>query len=403
MFYVRNQKELLDKWIPMFFQRTKLTSFKRKLYRWGFKQVSVQSQQGNPPSPAGTSSSSGSKNVANKSDGLAYYHNENFQLNDKGLLKNMRSISSQTKLQRERAAAGIDPPTLPHVDRKAFPIERTVSITSSSATGGASPVNSLTSAVLHAPVAQATAPAKDPPGELPPSGTNGNAHRSEIVAGALPETAAEADRQRQATATLDPSFVELLPMLLGRSQLPPSSSSSYPNILLSSSSSLDAKNADDARGQGGEPFCPVAAAATPTSAEDADPSSEQPLLLRMLLAQQQQQQPQVRRSNLGREVPQTHQLLQQQQLLAAATPATMTAIRQQRAGDRDQPPTQQDTTKSACDQQVSREEKSRIVNQVLEQLRRKNLDNPETIEFLMQLLPSLTGGSGGTSYPKPPL
>jgi len=37
VFFIRDKDELDRRWLPLFFQRTKFTSFSRKLYRWGFR------------------------------------------------------------------------------------------------------------------------------------------------------------------------------------------------------------------------------------------------------------------------------------------------------------------------------------------------------------------------------
>lgn len=43
-FVIRNRKELVDKWLPLFFRHGKFQSFTRKLYRWGFRQVAIPKQ-----------------------------------------------------------------------------------------------------------------------------------------------------------------------------------------------------------------------------------------------------------------------------------------------------------------------------------------------------------------------
>lgn len=83
--YIRDKDELTKRWLPLFFQQSKASSFTRKLYRWGFRQVSIAGDH--PPSSP-----------------KLYFCNENFQRDNKTLLSQMRSITAAGR-RREQAAA----------------------------------------------------------------------------------------------------------------------------------------------------------------------------------------------------------------------------------------------------------------------------------------------------------
>jgi HSF-type DNA-binding len=74
-FIIRNKDDLVKGLLPMFFRQGKLASFTRKLYRWGFRQVSV--------SPDGLSSKK-----------KMIFGHEWFQRDNKQLMASMRSITA---------------------------------------------------------------------------------------------------------------------------------------------------------------------------------------------------------------------------------------------------------------------------------------------------------------------
>lgn len=85
-FAIRDKTELVKQWLPLFFrQTTKFTSFTRKLYRWGFRQVNM---------PLTDSSQHKS--------GDTLFGNEDFQRDNKGLLSRMRSVTA-AGIRREHA------------------------------------------------------------------------------------------------------------------------------------------------------------------------------------------------------------------------------------------------------------------------------------------------------------
>jgi len=83
-FFIRDKDELAANWLPLFFDKIKFSSFTRKLYRWGFKQVSI----------LGTS----------LPYDTMFFHNNNFQRDRKGLLPRMRSVTALTRRKEEAAA-----------------------------------------------------------------------------------------------------------------------------------------------------------------------------------------------------------------------------------------------------------------------------------------------------------
>jgi len=96
---IRNKEELTTHWIPLYFQRGKFSSFTRKLYRWGFRQVSVADVKRNVP----------------KDQRPLCYFNECFRRDDKHLLKEMRcqkggqQLRAQAPTTDRRSYGGEDP------------------------------------------------------------------------------------------------------------------------------------------------------------------------------------------------------------------------------------------------------------------------------------------------------
>jgi len=82
---IRDKKEFASKWLPLFFRQAKFTSFTRKLYRWGFRQVHV---------PA---------TVRQHNRDVVIFGNDSFQRDNKGLLSSMRSVTA-AGVRREKAA-----------------------------------------------------------------------------------------------------------------------------------------------------------------------------------------------------------------------------------------------------------------------------------------------------------
>jgi HSF-type DNA-binding len=83
-FVIRNKDKFTKTWVPMFFGQTKLSSFTRKLYRWGFRKLNLARD--------GTGSTQNSM----------YFGNENFQRDNTSLLSRMRSITA-AKTRNEAA------------------------------------------------------------------------------------------------------------------------------------------------------------------------------------------------------------------------------------------------------------------------------------------------------------
>jgi len=89
-FFIRD-KEAFSKLLPLFFQKTKFSSFARKLYRWRFKQVSIREE--GPRDKKRT----------------LFFHNENFRRDNKSLLSRMRCVTtSQGEGEREEAGTDAD-------------------------------------------------------------------------------------------------------------------------------------------------------------------------------------------------------------------------------------------------------------------------------------------------------
>lgn len=74
-FIIRDRKELVDSLMPLFFREGKFSSFTRKLYRWGFRQICI---------PKGL----------NKKDREIIFGHEHFQRDDKALMFHMRSVTA---------------------------------------------------------------------------------------------------------------------------------------------------------------------------------------------------------------------------------------------------------------------------------------------------------------------
>lgn len=84
-FCIRDKKELVSQWLPVFFRQAKFSSFTRKLYRWGFRQVNV-----------GGAISQGGEQM--------FFGNENFQRDNKYLMASMRSVTAAGRRREEEAA-----------------------------------------------------------------------------------------------------------------------------------------------------------------------------------------------------------------------------------------------------------------------------------------------------------
>lgn len=81
-FLIRSKETLVRDLLPLFFRQSKFSSFTRKLYRWGFRQVNIPRER-----------------LPNE----IYFGNEAFQRDDKAKLSEMRSITA-AGLRREKAA-----------------------------------------------------------------------------------------------------------------------------------------------------------------------------------------------------------------------------------------------------------------------------------------------------------
>jgi hypothetical protein len=81
-FSIRSKEKLVSDLLPQFFRQSKFSSFTRKLYRWGFRQVNVLRDR----QPQGM-----------------YFGNEDFQRDNKVLLSKMRSITA-AGIRRDKAA-----------------------------------------------------------------------------------------------------------------------------------------------------------------------------------------------------------------------------------------------------------------------------------------------------------
>lgn len=108
-FVIRSKEKFVSDLLPQFFRQGKFSSFTRKLYRWGFRQVNMQ---------------------RDRQPQAMYFGNEYFQRDNKALLTNMRSITA-AGIRREKAAeskqseevpSGFQPqPQLQTVDSRGSP------------------------------------------------------------------------------------------------------------------------------------------------------------------------------------------------------------------------------------------------------------------------------------------
>jgi hypothetical protein len=74
-FIVRSRKEFVATLLPLFFRDAKFSSFTRKLYRWGFRQICFPKK-------------------VNRKDREMIFGHEHFQRDDKALMANMRSVTA---------------------------------------------------------------------------------------------------------------------------------------------------------------------------------------------------------------------------------------------------------------------------------------------------------------------
>ena len=94
-FVIRDREALIRRWLPLFFRHAKFPSFTRKLYRWGFRQIST---------PRGFDSSSNRE---------LYFFNQNFNKHKKWRMSKMESTTAESKRyqqeeQERRANAQAD-------------------------------------------------------------------------------------------------------------------------------------------------------------------------------------------------------------------------------------------------------------------------------------------------------
>jgi HSF-type DNA-binding len=85
-FVIRNKEKFTKTWVPMFFGQAKLSSFTRKLYRWGFRKLNL------------------ARDGTGSTQNAMYFGNENFQRDDTSLLSRMRSITAA----KTRTEAALD-------------------------------------------------------------------------------------------------------------------------------------------------------------------------------------------------------------------------------------------------------------------------------------------------------
>lgn len=81
-FIVRNQDELVNRLLPVVFQKGKFSSFTRKLYRWGFRQILSKSKKG-----------------VQSDAGIKTFYHKYFQRDNKLLLAKMRSVTAEAMKQ----------------------------------------------------------------------------------------------------------------------------------------------------------------------------------------------------------------------------------------------------------------------------------------------------------------
>jgi len=96
-FVISHVKHFTSTWLPMFFGQLKFSSFIRKLYRWGFKKITIclsekEGQHGK----------------------VLCFGNENFQRDNSTLLTNMRSVTA-CKYRRRKSSRSVEPETYSHL------------------------------------------------------------------------------------------------------------------------------------------------------------------------------------------------------------------------------------------------------------------------------------------------
>lgn len=79
-FIIRSKDDLVKDLLPMFFRQSKFASFTRKLYRWGFRQVSV--------------SASAERILSSNNKREMIFGHELFQKDNKALMARMRSVTA---------------------------------------------------------------------------------------------------------------------------------------------------------------------------------------------------------------------------------------------------------------------------------------------------------------------
>ena len=88
-FVIQDRAELCNSWLPVFFGQAKFSSFTRKLYRWGFRQIKYDS-----------------KPKASRTNDMHFGH-VHFQRDDKSLLSHMQSDTA-TKRKRQMLSQETD-------------------------------------------------------------------------------------------------------------------------------------------------------------------------------------------------------------------------------------------------------------------------------------------------------
>ena len=96
-FSVRNKADLVRDVLPLFFRESKFTSFTRKLYRWGFRQISLDNER----------VLQNKKRRSGQVMEMIYTH-ENFQRDNKPLMSKMRSVTSTRSRQAKKRKASSD-------------------------------------------------------------------------------------------------------------------------------------------------------------------------------------------------------------------------------------------------------------------------------------------------------
>eukprot|EP00977_Amphora_coffeiformis_P015667 scaffold4617_cov224-Amphora_coffeaeformis.AAC.1 len=85
------REALVHQWLPLFFPHGKFTSFTRKLYRWGFRQVEVPQQNNQDPGTIGLSSSDATTDSKTKTLWFAHAY---FQRDQPTLMAYMQSVTA---------------------------------------------------------------------------------------------------------------------------------------------------------------------------------------------------------------------------------------------------------------------------------------------------------------------